>query len=373
MRHSVKQVPQFELVEGGVRCSGEWVLSQLPALQRALARSVWPNGALLFELEGITALDSAGAWLLQRTLRQLEQRGSEVSCVGLAARFTPLFAAVASHSAALQQPPPAPRDHLLVRLGAQAVVALQQYQALLSFFGEMMVALLLQLRHPRRFRWRLLLHHIGEAGYQALPIIGLLSFLLGVVIAYQGGDLLRQYGAEVFIADLVGLSLLRELAPLMAAVIVAGRTGSAFAAQIGTMRVTEEVSALQVIGLHPMEVLVIPKLLALMLSLTLLTLFADLMGVLGGMVIAQAVLGISPVTFIARVGEAVTLASFVIGVGKAPIFAAIIAWVGCFQGFQVSAGAEMVGRRTTAAVVQSIFLVIVVDAIFSVMFSELGI
>jgi len=222
-------------------------------------------------------------------------------------------------------------------------------------------------------RWRPLLAVLETAGAHALPIVGLLSFLMGLVIAYQGGVQLRNYGANIFVVELVALTMLRELAPLLTAIIVAGRTGSAFTAQIGTMRVTEEVDALATIGISPMALLVVPKLLGLMIALPLLALFADIAGILGGMVMAALMLGVAFPDFLDRLPMAVDLTSLFIGLGKAPVFAAIIALVGCYQGFQVGGSAESVGRQTTLSVVQAIFLVIVVNAVFSVAFSILGI
>jgi phospholipid/cholesterol/gamma-HCH transport system permease protein len=249
----------------------------------------------------------------------------------------------------------------------------EQAGALLAFIGETVVAILRTLLRPARIRWAALFANLEQAGVNALPIVGLLSFLLGIVIAYQGGMQLRSYGANIFIVELVSLTMLRELAPMMAAIIVAGRTGSAFTAQIGTMQVTEEIDALRTIGISPMDLLVLPKLFGLMLALPLLAVFADAMGVLGGMVMASVILDVSFSDFLDRIPQTVSLTSFLIGVGKAPVFAAIIAMVGCFQGFQVHGGADSVGRQTTVSVVQSIFLVIVADAGFSILFSWMGI
>ena len=206
-----------------------------------------------------------------------------------------------------------------------------------------------------------------------MPIVGLLTFLMGVVIAYQGADQLQRFGANIFIADLVGLSMVRELSPLLTAIIVAGRSGSAYAAQIGTMKITEEIDALRTIGVGPTELLVLPKMLALIIALPLLTLYADVTGVLGGMLMARSKLDVSFDVFLDRLGEAVSLSSFLTGIGKAPVFAAIIALVGCYRGFQVSGSADSVGRQTTVSVVQSIFLVILADALFSVAFNWLKI
>ena len=194
-----------------------------------------------------------------------------------------------------------------------------------------------------------------------------------MVVAYQGSIQLVRYGANIFVADLVGLSILREMAPLLTAIIVAGRSGSAYAAQIGTMKVTEEIDALHTIGVSPMELLVLPKMLALLVALPLLTIYADILGVLGGMIVAQTQLNVSFADFLDRFDDAIKMSSFLVGLGKAPVFAAIIALVGCFQGFRVSGSADSVGRQTTVSVVQAIFLVIVFDALFSVILSWLKI
>ena len=195
----------------------------------------------------------------------------------------------------------------------------------------------------------------------------------GAVPAFlRGAEQLRRVGANIYIADLVGLAMVRELSPLITAIIVAGRSGSAYTAQIGTMKVTEEIDALRTVGVAPMDQLVLPKLLALVVALPLLTVYTDVMGILGGMVMARAQLDVSYLTFLDRLEEAVSLRSYVIGVGKAPVFAAIIALGGCYEGFQVTGSAESVGRQTTVSVVQSIFLVILTDALFSIAFSWLG-
>jgi len=256
-------------------------------------------------------------------------------------------------------------------MGRSASAAIDQALALLAFIGESAFALAKSLAQPKRIRWRPILYNIRSAGFDALPIVGLLSFLLGIVVAYQGADQLRQYGANIFVADLVGLSMLREFAPLITAIIIAGRSGSAYAAQIGTMAVTEEIDAMRTLGIVPQELLVLPKIIALIIALPLLTVFADVMGVLGGMLMARTQLGIGYGEFLERLSKAVSITSYLVGVGKAPVFAAIIAVVGCFQGFRTQGGADSVGRQTTRSVVQSIFLVIVADALFSIAFSVL--
>ncbi len=242
---------------------------------------------------------------------------------------------------------------------------------MLSFIGQSAQVLAAGVLHPSRWRWRQVLFNVRSAGFDALPIVGLLSFLLGVVVAYQGAAQLRQYGANIFVADLVGVSMLREFAPLITAIIIAGRSGSAYAAQIGTMAVTEEIDALHTLGISPLELLVLPKVMALVIVLPLLTVFADGLGVLGGMLMARSQLDVGFAEFLDRFVKAVSLTSYFVGLAKAPVFAIIIAFVGCFQGLRTHGGADSVGRQTTRAVVQSIFLVIVADALFSVAFSAL--
>lgn len=310
--------------------------------------------------------------MLYRLVRRLES-GHGVEIHGLSDAGANLLALVSEQAGLSGEPIPPPRQGMLERLGRKAFANLHAMFGMLAFIGEAGVTWLMQLVQPWRIRWRAVADELVEAGHRALGIVGLLSFLLGIVIAYQGGVQLQKYGASLFVADLVGLSMVRELAPMITAIIVAGRTGSAYTAQIGTMKVTEEVDALRSIGIPPMELLVLPKLLALMIALPLLTVFADIMGVLGGMLMSSLQLEIAFSTFIERVGVAVNLDSFLVGIGKAPVFAFIIATIGCYQGFQVAGSAESVGRRTTTSVVQAILAVIVVDAAFSVAFSHLGI
>lgn len=358
-----------------LRCEGAWLLrsaaqieARIEACLGALAQQV--EGELRIDAQDVTALDTSGAWLLHRMRRALETRGYTVRLTGLRPEFEALLRLIATRTAEPAVAPP-PAAGVLARFGRNAWEGLLGAFGLLSFLGASATALMRALMQPRRIRWRSILYNLQTAGVAALPITGLLSFLLGIVIAYQGAEQLRRVGANIYIADLVGLSMLRELSPLITAIIVAGRSGSAYAAQIGTMKVTEEVDALRTIGIGPLDLLVLPKVLALVIALPLLTLYTDIMGVLGGMVMARAQLDVGFTTFVNRLDDAVSLTSFLIGIGKAPVFAVIIALVGCYQGFQVSGSAESVGCRTTTSVVQSIFLVILVDALFSIAFSWL--
>ncbi|XKL81595.1 MlaE family lipid ABC transporter permease subunit [Aeromonas media] len=352
--------------------SGSWtalgmgrLTSELDALA-ALAGESW-----VIDASGIEALDTAGAWILQTLLRRLRDGAAGVELRQLRPEFARLFDALAQEATPGPAPIPSHPLSRLESLGQGTATLLAQGCALLAFIGECTFALGGWLAHPTRIRWRPILYNIRSAGVDALPIVGLLSFLLGIVVAYQGAAQLRLYGANIFVVDLVALSMLREFAPLITAIIVAGRSGSAYAAQIGTMAVTEEIDAMRTIGIAPLDMLVLPKALALLIALPLLTLFADLFGVLGGMLMAHIQLDVGTAEFLDRFIKTVSVTDLLIGIGKAPVFAAIIVTVGCFQGFQTKGGADSVGRQTTRSVVHSIFMVIVADALFSVAFSAL--
>ncbi len=358
---------------GVLQCTGVWCLPEVQRIETditACLKGLTLPPEVMIDAQTLTALDTSGGWLLHRLRRDLEAAGHRVRFVGLRPEYAALLDLIALRTApapAAAMPAPSP----LARLGRRAWEGGQGAMGLLSFLGESTLAMARALLHPRRIRWRAIVYNLQTAGVAALPITGLLAFLLGIVIAYQGSEQLRLFGANIYIADLVGLSMLRELSPLITAIIIAGRSGSAYAAQIGTLKVTEEIDALRTIGISPMDLLVLPKVIALVIALPLLTVYTDVMGILGGMVMARAQLDVGFSTFIERLDHAVSLTSFLIGIGKAPVFAVIIALVGCYQGFQVSGSAESVGRQTTLSVVQSIFLVILVDALFSIAFSGL--
>ena len=358
-----------------LHCEGAWLLRWAAQTEDRIktclgALALPRTGELLIDAQAVSAMDTSGAWLLHRTRRDLEAGGRSVRFTGLRPEFESLLRLIAARTAeSVITPPPAPG--FLASFGRKAWAGLLGAFGLLSFLGDNTIALMRSIAHPQRIRWRSIVYNLQATGVAALPITGLLSFLLGIVIAYQGAEQLRRFGASIYIVDLVGLSMLRELSPMITAIIIAGRSGSAYAAQIGTMKVTEEVDALRTIGIGSLDLLVLPKVLALVIALPLLTVYTDVMGVIGGMVMARAQLDVSFATFIDRLGDAVSLTSFLIGLGKAPVFAVIIALVGCYQGFQVDGSAESVGRQTTMSVVQSIFLVILVDALFSIVFSWL--
>ncbi len=353
--------------EGTIRCSGSWTLHALAGLEQRIAQASFPvTTALVCDVAGITSMDTGGAVLLHRMMQHLEQDGRKVELSGLQPDFTALMELVTTHWGSVDLDAPAHGRNWIERLGDHVWRRLERGVDGVAFLGESTVALVRSLGTPGTIRWRELFGSLEADGFRALPIVGLLLFLMGVVIAYQGAEQLESVGANIFVVDLVGISLLREIAPLVTAILIAGRSGSAFTAQIGTMKVTEELDALRVLGLSPINMLVLPKVLALVIALPLLTVYADIVGVFGGMLIAAGQLGVSFNEFLTRFEEAVVLRHFLIGIGKAPVFAIIIALVGCYQGFQIRGGVDDVGQRTTISVVQSIFLVIVFDAAFSI-------
>ena len=270
----------------------------------------------------------------------------------------------------------APRPGLLVRVpehvGKGVFDMAGGIKRNLAFLGALLVAIGSLIRHPRRFRMRALVHQMELVGVTSLPIIGLMSFLIGIVIAQQGAVQLQQFGAESLTVNLVGRITLRELGVLMTAIMVAGRSGSAFAAQIGTMKLTEEIDAMRTIGVSPVEALVLPRILAAVIMMPLLGFYSSVVAIVGGAVIGDLMLDIPFLTFLSRIQEVVPLHDFYVGMVKAPVFGLIVALAGCYQGMQVKGNAEEVGLRTTAAVVQAIFAVIVLDAFFAVFFTEIG-
>ncbi|SET19917.1 ABC transporter permease [Oceanicella actignis] len=351
----------------------------LPALARARAalRGALARPALRaveFDLAALEGLDTAGAWLIVSERARLERAGVATRLTPPPARLRELLEAVAA--AMPEAPPPPPRQGLAQRLAALGrgveSGALGALDAL-AFLGLTLARLGGALLRPRRLRMAALFSHMQQAGLNAVPIVTLMGFLIGVVLAFQGATQLRRFGAEVFVVDLIAISALRELGALLTAIIVAGRSGSAFTAAIGSMKVNEEIDAMRALSLDPIETLALPRALALLLTLPVLSFLAMIAALAGGLLMSWIELGVSPGMFLERLHAQTDVKHFLVGISKAPVFALIIGVVGCHQGFLVGGSAESVGRRTTASVVIAIFSVIVADALFSVFFAELGI
>jgi phospholipid/cholesterol/gamma-HCH transport system permease protein len=354
--------------------AGAWTIQAARTLDGEL-RTLASAGAkkVLIVLADLTALDTAGAWLIARTERELRARGIAVDIGGA----KPAHQAMLSRIMEAGAPPALPAEprfrliDIVADTGEAVIHGGRQARDMLGFYGAIIIAFGRAIRHGR-FRVTSLVNHLKLHGLDAMPIVGILLFLVGIVIAYQGVDQLRQFGGEIYVVNLVGISVLREMGVLISSIVIAGRSGSAFTAQIGTMQVNEEVDAIRTLGLDPLEVLVLPRILALMIALPLLTFFANMMAILGGAMMATWAIDVTFQQFLNLLNQAITLTHFWVGMIKAPVFAFLISMVGCFEGMRVRGSAESVGRLTTQAVVESLFLVIVFDAGFSILFSYLG-
>jgi len=363
-----------------IDADGGWTFDHLAHLDYCLQRLLSEaqkvgGGRAAVRLGDVTSMDTSGAWLLQRLEVSLANQGWTVDMPVDDRRHRSLLTEI--RRLAFDVPPeqkqPGGMVRIVANLGKGTINAWLDCGRLLTFFGRTALALGRSLISPSRLRLTSLTHHIEQTCLNALPIVGLIAFLIGVVMAFQGADQLRRFGAEIFTVDLVGVTILREIGILLTAIVVAGRSGSAFTAEIGAMAVNQEIDALRTLGLDEVEVLVLPRMLALMIALPLLAFCADVLGLFGGGLMAWVVLDISPGQFLQQLKNAIEPATFWVGIIKAPVFAFLIALVGCYQGLLVSGGADSVGRHTTASVVIGIFLVIVFNAMFSILFSALGV
>lgn len=371
-------MPEFEFADAGSPCvaRGEWTLAHAGSLAASMADAVarLPQRPLEVDAGGVTRLDTAGALLLLRALRSTGIGLDRHRVTGLDPADAALLRLVAERVSG-ERPAIESRTGLvfmLERIGVALVEFRDDSRDFLGFIGLVLVSLVRVAVGRRRLRATATVFHMEQAGLDAVPIVALLTFLVGAVVAFVGATALRDLGAELFTVELVSISFLREFGVLLTAILLAGRSGSAFAAQIGSMKSREELDAIATLGLDAVELLVVPRVLALVVMLPLLTLVAMWMGILGGGLVSVVALDITPGMFIARLQEMTEVRHFMVGMVKAPVFAFLIASVGCLEGFKVEGSAESVGRHTTSAVVQSIFLVILFDALFAMSFMQLG-
>ena len=360
--------PTLVLDGDRLRLAGHWTLAQAGAISDALATA--PAGAAGIDASGIARLDSLGVLQLLRFARR---RGFDEDALGFRKDHLALVAAIED----VADDRPARRRELgvaaaLARLGKAMHADGREVVSLVSFLGESLAKSARILREPGRLRLTSTVHHMEQVGLDAMPLVALLSFMVGAVIAFLGATILADFGAEIFVVELVGFAFLREFAVLLTAILLAGRTASAFTAQIGIMVTREEVDAIRALGLDPIELLVIPRLLALLVMLPLLTFIAMIAGLLGGMVVAAYEIGIPPQAYLARKQDTFEMRHMWVGLSKAPLFALLIGLIGCVEGLQVTGTAQSVGERTTSSVVQAISLVIVIDAFAAIWFMHMG-
>lgn len=329
---------------------------------------------LVIDMGAVDRLDTVGAMMLQRTLRACTNRGAASGFVHAAEAHAALLKQIEDHLAPCHVEPLHGNPFIAVvrRLGIGVVDSYNAAIELLSFIGLTLITFFRTLAAARKLRWPAIVHHMEEAGLDAVPIVGLMSFLIGAVVAFMGAKILKIFNADIFTVELVGISVLREFGVLLSAILIAGRSGSAFTAQIGSMKIREEIDAMRVLGLDPMEVLVLPRVIALVVMLPVLAFIAAMLGIIGGGLVAWLAMDISPALFMARFQETMTVQHFLAGIIKAPFFAFVIGVIGCFQGMEVEGSAESLGQHTTLSVVQALFLVIVIDAFFAMFYLEIN-
>ncbi len=354
--------------------AGEWTVWTVARVEEQLRNTKVPYDAIL-DVSELGRIDTSGAYLIDRALGALEGIDDPIEIRGRHPSIERLLGKVRKASPAAPPDPIRPPGFiaLLDRAGHGAVDAWYEFLGTLSFIGETMATMARLVVNPRRIRWTSVVSVMEEAGLDALPIVAFLSFFIGLVVAFIGANLLAMFNASVFTVELVGIGMLREFGPILTAILLAGRTDSAFTAQIGAMKMRQEIDAMRTIGLDPMEALVAPRLIALLVMTPLLAFAGMISGIAGGLIAAWTAMDISPQMFISRFKDVVPEQHFWVGIVKTPVFAIVVALVGCRQGMLVEGDVVSLGRRTTSAVVQSIFLVIAIDALFAVIYYMLNV
>nr|WP_233343284.1 ABC transporter permease [Hyphomonas sp. Mor2] len=372
--------PAFELVGGDTArlvLRGDWVVTALSDVDRALGNGALADGTTLTEVDvsELGSLDTAGAFLIDRTLREI---GGDPALTGASVEVQALLQQARTLATQEEHAPPVIEEghgfvDLLERTGRNAEHLWHEALESLSFLGATLAALSTIIWRPAKMRWTALVSVMEEAGLDAVPIIAFLSFFVGMVVAFIGATTLAQFGATIFVVELVGFGVLRELGGVLVAIIIAGRTNSAFTAQIGAMKMRQEIDAMQTLGLDPMHVIVAPRVLAMMIMVPVLTFIGMLTAIAGGMSVGWLILDINPTVFFNRLQDNVPIDQFWIGMSKAPVFGLAIALIGCRQGLEVGGSVQSLGQHTTKSVVQALFAIIVIDAFFALFYQELGI
>jgi len=346
---------------------GEWNLDSVRQIEKKL-RNTPCDKKIIWDVSAASEFDSAGVLLFIEYYERF-QKETDIEVIGYTQQQKEMYRLLSHHVKEIVTPQ---KVNKFESIGKATMEVLFDIRDFITFLGHLSLIGFNIFKHPKDFRYKEIVYHIHKSGVNALIIIGLTSFLVGMVIAYQGSVQLAKFGADIFIVDTVAISITRELGPMITAIVIAGRSGSAYTAEIGAMKITEEIAAMRTMGFDPYIFLVLPRVIALMIALPLLIFFSDIIGILGGMVASKMQLGISMTQFTDRLYEVLEVKHYILGMIKGPVFAFIIAAIGCFRGFQVSDNTESIGLHTTASVVNSIFLVIAFDALFSVLYTELG-
>ena len=356
---------------------GSWTaanVTTLEALSDAVTEQLDRSKSIKVDMAGVRELDTLGAWLLEKISRRVTSAGHRADVVGVADNYVGLIEEVRQVNRRDPAPPPAQNPVVVwvSDIGRSAVGATEDVSAFLEMMGSLFLAVVGVLRRPRSLRLTSLVYQLYRVGWQAIPIIVLITFLIGAIIAQQGIFHFRKFGADSYVVDMVGILVLRELGVLIVAIMVAGRSGSAYTAELGSMKMREEIDALSTMGLDPVEVLILPRVVALICALPILSFIGSMAALYGGGLVAWLYGGMGPAIFTARLREAVSVTHFEVGILKAPFMALVIGIVACSEGLRVKGSAESLGKQTTTSVVKSIFLVIVLDGLFAVFFASIG-
>jgi phospholipid/cholesterol/gamma-HCH transport system permease protein len=355
--------------------SGAWTAKNARALEERIDAETRRHGIteVVIDMGGVERLDTFGAWLLERLTRAFANRGATTSVTGLSEDDRHLVEEV--HGVALEKAPAGHANqfaYALSAIGHSVVSVGHSFGAFVNMLGAIFIALGRVAAHPRRFRFTSTVHQLDNVGWRGVPIILLITFLVGCIIAQQGIFHFSKFGADIYVVDMVGILVLRELGVLIVCIMVAGRSGSAYTAELGSMKMREEIDALQTMGFDPIEVLILPRILALVIGVPILTFLGSLAALYGGGLVCWLYGGIDPAIFLQRLKEAISVEHFEVGIIKAPFMALVIGVVACVEGFNVKGSAESLGLQTTASVVESIFLVIVLDGLFAIFFASIG-
>ncbi|HWL21028.1 MAG TPA: MlaE family lipid ABC transporter permease subunit [Bradyrhizobium sp.] len=360
-----------------LRPVGSWTavnVKNLEALSEGVTAEIARSKTVKLDMNGLSELDTLGAWLLEKLSRRAAAAGHPAEFVGVAENYAGLIEEMRQVNRHNPAPVRVPNPILvkLGEIGRFAVSATDDVTVFLQMLGSLFMALIGVLRRPRSLRFTSLVYQLYKVGWQAIPIVALITFLIGAIIAQQGFFHFRKFGAESYVVDMVGILVLRELGVLIVAIMVAGRSGSAYTAELGSMKMREEIDALSTMGLDPIEVLILPRVVALICALPILSFIGSIAALYGGGLVAQFYGDMAPAIFIARLHEAISVTHFKVGIIKAPFMALVIGIVACSEGLRVKGSAESLGRQTTTSVVKSIFLVIVLDGLFAVFFASIG-